>query len=544
MKFLRCHSVLVITFSSAGVLRAAASSHALDSSTKSLKSTSEITTKQDNISSSFAEDEQHKDPSVFVHIDELSKFVATKKPSQVRDLQGIECGGKMGLYSPDIIRSISSSLFGAMNEAGLEEAETVLNEIFPNIEFAVEVRKICASCKSEGLDNLDPYCGPSAYGYDVPHSGYVFLPVTVNDDGSTSIINAKKLQTWAAFRHISRSHADSVAYNTDLSSTIFNILAASQGLVAMNFDMTGYGESSSLVPSPLQRLSVGTATLPIYHKVRSMIGEETRGKTKLNDRVSFYGYSEGGYNSIAAADAFENSGMKVEHVYAGGAPIKTSSWLIMGLFRSMNENKTTIFHFLNAALVALPVSSTRPGVANYMEGQDALAGNRTVWLQMYTDDNSPSSWNYEASVNYNMEHYGEVVFLSNYFSDTLTELFSNALDSNDTNPCASAISDVNDKLCEALVDQDLTNIVLNADYDIDLCHAVNDTLVVIENVPEGFPVKHLIINADHYDAGMHCLVKMFSSADLEKPKMRKTKSWKSSKGLKSSKSSKSSKHSR
>mmetsp|Transcript_6158 Transcript_6158/g.9338 ORF Transcript_6158/g.9338 Transcript_6158/m.9338 type:complete len:182 (+) Transcript_6158:193-738(+) len=147
--------------------------------------------------------------------------------------------------------------------------------------------------------------------------------------------------------------------------------------------MAGYGESSSLVPSPLQQLSVGTASLPIYNKVRSMIDEETRGKTKLNDRVSFYGYSEGGYSSIAAADAFENSGMKVEHVYAGGAPIKVASWAIMGIIRSMKSDTFSTFDKLNAALVTLPLSSTRPGVANYMEDQDGLAGNRAVWLELY-----------------------------------------------------------------------------------------------------------------------------------------------------------------
>jgi len=319
---------------------------------------------------------------------------------------------------------------------------------------------------------------------------------------------------------------------------IFNILAASQGLVAINFDMAGYGESSSLVPSPLQQLSVGTASLPIYNKVRSMIDEETRGKTKLNDRVSFYGYSEGGYSSIAAADAFENSGMKVEHVYAGGAPIKVASWAIMGIIRSMKSDTFSIFNKLNAALVALPLSSTRPGVANYMEDQDGLAGNRAVWLELYKDDSLPLLDN-DKYVDAIRDKYEEVVSLPNYFSDTLTELFSNALDSNDTNPCASAISDVNDKLCEALVDQDLTDIVLNADYDIDLCHAVDDTLIVIENVPEGFPVKYEVPDATHGSALVPCLIKLFSSMEFEKPKMRNkgSKSSKSSNGSKSSKGS-------
>jgi hypothetical protein len=54
-------------------------------------------------------------------------------------------------------------------------------------------------------------------------------------------------------------------------------------------------------------------------------------------------------------------------------------------------------------------------VANYIEGQDALAGNITVWLEMYTDDSTRESWNYEVSVKYNMENYGEVLSLHNYF---------------------------------------------------------------------------------------------------------------------------------
>lgn len=54
-------------------------------------------------------------------------------------------------------------------------------------------------------------------------------------------------------------------------------------------------------------------------------------------------------------------------------------------------------------------------MANYIEGQDALAGNITVWLEMYTDDSTRESWNYEVSVKYNMENYGEVLSLHNYF---------------------------------------------------------------------------------------------------------------------------------
>jgi len=133
--------------------------------------------------------------------DRLNELINFDAATTSRDLQGVECGGTIGTtYTPEEIAASFSNLFESFNGSGVEEAGTILNEIFPNLEFAVEVRKICASCQSEGLDNLGPYCGPSAYGYATRHSGNVFLPVTVNDDGSTSIINAKKLQTLATFR--------------------------------------------------------------------------------------------------------------------------------------------------------------------------------------------------------------------------------------------------------------------------------------------------------------------------------------------------------
>jgi hypothetical protein len=178
------------------------------------------------------------------------------------------------------------------------------------------VRKICASLRSPRQSS--PCCGPSAYEYDELDSEYILGPHPLSMQRSCRLVLPSDL-------FLEVMLIDSTFYNTDLSLTIFNMMAALQGLVSMKVDMTGYGESSSLVPSPFERGSVGTATLPVYHKVRSIIVEEAGGETKLIDRVSFCAYSECGYNSIAAADSFENSGIKVEHVYAGGSAIKTSS---------------------------------------------------------------------------------------------------------------------------------------------------------------------------------------------------------------------------
>jgi len=121
------------------------------------------------------------------------------------------------------------------------------------------------------------------------HSGYVFLPVNINDDGTTSIIDTPKLEVWLHFRSLSISQFDSILQNTDPMFTTLQLIVASMGLVAIDFDMTGYGEASSLVPSPLDRKSVVTASLPIHQSVKRLIHEETNGNTMLAHEAYFYG---------------------------------------------------------------------------------------------------------------------------------------------------------------------------------------------------------------------------------------------------------------
>ena len=468
---------------------------------------------------------------------ELGKLLAY--PDHHRDLKDrTECGERIMLINPKNLTLTSSPFLLYLESRGIGEARTIIDEILPNLEFAVEMIKVCASCKSENLQSLDPYCDPNAYGYDVTHSGNVFLPVNINEDASTTIIDAKELQTWASFRESARRVNDGVLMNTESSRILFNLLAASYGLVSMNFDMTGYGESASLVPSNLQKISVGTATLPIYFKVQSMIHKKSGGKTKLGKEISFTGYSEGGYNSIAAADAFQQAGMN-PRAFAGGAPIMIGSKAMYGLLNTMDSPASMIRLGIVAALPALSLSSTRTDVANYMEDQDMLAGDRTRWLEMFTDPQVPSrDEGLVAYAEYISVKYADILALENFFSETLRDTFGNE---EIENPCIpESVTDHNDKLCEALQDQDLTSIVLNANYDIDICHSENDELIAIGNIPAGVPITYSV-QLGHVESRIPCLFKLFSGAKLEKPEMRKTKSGKSksSKGSKGAKSAKS-----
>jgi len=76
------------------------------------------------------------------------------------------------------------------------------------------------------------------------------------------------------------------------------------------------------------------------------------------------------------------------------------------------------------------------------------------------------------------------------------------------------------KLCEALNENDLTDVVLNATYDIEFSHSFADTLVHINNIPDISLLKYPFEGVDHSDSLPPGLVKLFEGLTLEKPAMR------------------------
>jgi hypothetical protein len=65
------------------------------------------------------------------------------------------------------------------------------------------------------------------------------------------------------------------------------------------------------------------------------------------------------------------------------------------------------------------------------------------------------------------------------------QFFRNAISKNVEDPCRSNyLVGFNDKLCDALLDNDLTDILETAAFDIHLCHSTEDDLVPYNNLPD------------------------------------------------------------
>lgn len=83
-------------------------------------------------------------------------------------------------------------------------------------------------------------------------------------------------------------------------------------------------------------------------------------------------------------------------------------------------------------------------------------------------------------------------------------------------PCLSdgVVAGFNDKLCQALLENDLTNTLESTTYPISLCHSSADVVVDISNLPD--LTKNSLLSfelalGEHESAGAVCLLRWISS---------------------------------
>lgn len=131
-----------------------------------------------------------------------------------------------------------------------------------------------------------------------------------------------------------------------------------------------------------------------------------------------------------------------------------------------------------------------------------------------------------------------------YLSDNTVRFFETALANGDEDPCVNATLDLKslgmDLLCDELNEVDLRDVVVGADYPIELCHSKTDALVDSENVPDAYLLKYELDGLSHSASVPTCQVKMFEGTELNKKAtvLRATKSPKASKASKTPKATK------
>lgn len=417
--------------------------------------------------------------------------------------------------------------------------------------------KVCASCNSEGLNGYG--CDVDDYGFDSKHSGIALLPVKIHEGNKVeaSIIDtADELQTWIGMRSIVISQAD-IGPILGIGGSVleYALMAASMGLVGVLPEQMGYGESAkeengALVPSILNTKSKTTSTLPLFAKAKSIVAKMSNGRTVVGNEAYFLGYSEGGFSAVAVAHGFEKHGITPIKVMSGGGPLKVRSATLFGIFQGLLSDPADPFAAIFTALAGLPLSDTRPGTANYEQGQPLLNPTyASAALALITDQNVPGVYTSGAEDYFKyvgINHSG--VFGPTFFSPNFLAFFLAAINTGDVDPCVSIpISQQElggvDKLCAALDEDDMTDVVINAPYLIELCHGEADTMIVPASVPDSTKLKYSIPGAGHSPAATHCAFKFLAGTTVKKPKIRSKEGTRKASKSHKSKASKSGKKS-
>ncbi len=171
---------------------------------------------------------------------------------------------------------------------------------------------------------------------------------------------------------------------------------------------------------------------------------------------------------------------------------------------------------LNAMLVMLPISNTRPGVPNYRSGQYGLAEDIiSDALSLFSSQEVPPTSS-DLYAPYVATNYADIAIrLStsplSLFGPEIVALFSKAIIENDDDPCVNQYNQGigrYDKLCDALDENDLREVVGDADFNIDICHSLTDELVSYRNVPDEFDPSFVTIfnitEASHLASAFFC----------------------------------------
>ncbi len=169
-------------------------------------------------------------------------------------------------------------------------------------------------------------------------------------------------------------------------------------------------------------------------------------------------------------------------------------------------------------------------MANFGSGQVLLEPTLVEDFQkLFTDLECPSFFTSESqgqdTFEYILTTYPAIgtAFLTqqSIINPNYAAFVSTAMEAGENDPCANspqlALDFGVDKICEASDNNDLTNVVLDAPYDIELCHSADDEFVVIDNVPDMSLLKYKLDSLNHSDANLVCTVKMFQGTTLEKP---------------------------
>lgn len=229
-----------------------------------------------------------------------------------------------------------------------------------------------------------------------------------------------------------------------------------------------------------------------------------------------------GYAAVAIAEGIHKAlNVNIIQVRSGSGAYDITKSIMAVVERMDNEDLDSSYCNIGVIFGA-SYSSTNTHVANYNMGQNLL---NAKYMNESNPDLNVISWLEEPTVTsgsidqklsdlVETQGFQQNELLSELWNPDLISFMQTAIESNVSNPCSPSYEKYQvgavDKLCEAFIQNSLTEVLYNADYHIHICHSEEDELVSYNNVPNiSKNPKYLTLSTpsgNHFDAAYSCFM--------------------------------------
>ena len=448
-----------------------------------------------------------------------------------QDLVIPPCNTMLGSMTAEELTDVAQGIieFIAGNDTTSFEYIYLSSVVVAPIQYGVQVHRICAGCEdvvnekslsseetaAPSREVFETFCGPDNYGAtNATFSGLLMVPMSedgtlvsgtlkgVIDMHPTAIAVVPSLM-WQV-----SSNNDNEAEGSmeDLLLQLDAVLCSTSQILIFP-DYMGYAENAKeLYKGYTIKKAYETSAVPIVLFARMYIRELSDCQTEMSTTVGVKGYSEGGYSAMILADILYRMGWTIVNVHAGGGSYDMIAATAKTYERISNSLYDMEFRHI-LALVGSSYSSTYTDLPNYERSQDLLAtGSRDFIVSLITNSTP------EPVVRDNIPYDEQPDVLNLLFNADFLNFLSESVSLGSFDPCSDkTLVELEERqmdlICASFQLNDISAMLQNAPYPVEVCHSRDDEVVPFESVPDlsDSTVNLNIIGGSHNDAAGECI---------------------------------------
>lgn len=394
-------------------------------------------------------------------------------------------------------------------------------------KYGIRAVKVCAKCEDffqtvgeSPRKSFDDYCGKDVYGNNETMTGTVMFPI---DHEGTLRKGELEIVIWmhgfdlegkgpsesfprSVFSFVKtgiQSIVTQMIYGIDkvrttnqqAKSIVLNngaMMMASRGIVVILPDYIGYGNDKNLKKGTGMKRAYQTSSIPLYLKTKELLQKNLKppifpddpNKQKHRKKVYVSGFSEGGYATLAVAEAISNLGVET-HAFAGGLPMLDTVYEKMRDILHLMNGEYQYPNFYSMWNIAMTSSSPHNDLDSSesifsslgdVEIPNIVNSNRSVFemaslVQKGFESNAPDC----LKNGVDCPKYLNPILIAQMLKISSFDPLSNP----EYFPCKSKNPSPNlEPLCKTLKSLDVKHMIVNADYPIDICHSPGDKLTI------------------------------------------------------------------